>query len=1104
MPTKIKKTMRSVLDNRLHAILRTKPSQWEHYFFFPDTMGDVLDSLNNQIRNKNFFTEDYSINTFLEFLKTYVKRKLIYSVTPNNTILKKINIFLERFKTTVVNQTYFDALPITIVINFLNFLQLLFRSEYRYLYKNKAITFNAADLKQIAITVVKNKNATVNEFIVTYLDTLKLSFDTMPFLKDYKQAHEGIISIAKIIFLDKHQTAINLLIIKLFSVLAYEIELLDYYQSNLMLKNISACQASVLEATIGLQHYFFAQLGQREDISLGSLKYYFFKYFIQKATLSARLKNNYAYRLQYYADENFNPLPYHDECPGLSHNQFIIKHSGLDKSKLEIVCQAKACTDRNHNEWLKRIGKDQFLPDSHYTFHIFSDEHRFASDIYRYVEFEPSSDGFFTGILRNKTHAIGNAYALYKSDSNNWWQLSAHEYAHQLNYRAFGHLPRNFDEGLAYRVILDACISEGFQKWLRKNHNQYTSLKLLSNSRFIGYNPSSLLMSYFVDTNSADFSTLLSLYPNDNATILTQQLTHVIRQDTGFSQWLDAYQRRCAHPNFRALGEGDNYCPQLIADQTFEKLLTEKTSMAPLTTTMRNDASAYLTQKKPSSEAMTYDLILAIYNRDLLKFRELLQKGANVNYRDAYNKNTPLHYLYYYANCDIHYLEEMLNYNPVIIKNNVGLLPYALAERNCNSTQLQSIQVIFARYRQSNKIALTPYQEQPLAITISIPLSALISGGISAGYNEITERYRKDYPYLRPFIFYGLKPASLALESAAMNVLMTGSAESIGLENAWLSFAYYLGMNYFGLIVAQLGEKAAKKIKNQWMNFLITILFYTFFLNPSLLTTFFTEDLSRQQFIGLMMPLLSILSSGLLFKIGEGCTQKVIRKCFPLSGDASNNSNGETHFLFKLLAHTSKTISEDTTTLRQLKEDLDHLVIKIKKRINNQVYKLNFDENIESATQNILVLLEISQEEGLINKNHYRSVFDHFERDLKKIQTNLTLLSQKKGRINKNINTLWKEVSTLLTQLREIRPLPEVNTLSDLDTQAATSYLTAQEDQVTTPLRVSSVKKNGHQGDENRYTQPPPLLGKMSALMFTKPKTEFSSSNGEQMRFLKA
>ena len=1095
MPAKIKKTVESVLDNRLRAILRTKSNQWEHYFFSPDTMGDVLDSLNNQIRNVNFLIENYSITTFLEFLKTYVKRKLIYSVTPTNIILKKINIFLERFKTTVVHQTYFNALQLNIAIEFLNFLKLLFRSEYRHLYNNKALLFNAADLKQIAITVVKNKNATVNEFIETYLDTLKLSFDSMSFLKNYKQAHEGIISIAKIIFLDKNQTAINLLIIKLFSALAYEIELLDYYQSNLRLKNISACQASVLEATIGLQHYFFAQLGQREDVSLGSLKYYFFKYFIQKATLSAQLKNNYAYRLQHCSDENFNPLPYHDECPGLSHNQFIIKHSGLDKPKLEIVCQAKACTDRNHNEWLKRIGKDQFLPDSHYTFHIFSDEHRFVSDIYRYVEFEPSSDGFFTGILRNKTHAIGNAYALYKSDSNNWWQLSAHEYAHQLNYRAFGHLPRNFDEGLAYRVILDACISEGFQNWLRKNHNQYTSLKLLSSSSFIGYNPSSLLMSYFVDTNSADFSTLLSLYPNDNATILTQQLTHVIRQDTGFLQWLDAYQRRCAYPNFRALGEGNHYCPQLITDQTSEQLLTEKTSMAPLTTTMRNDASAYLTQKKLSPEAMTYDLILAIYSRDLLKFRELLQKGANVNYPDAHNGNTPLHYLYYYANCDSHYLEEILNYNPVIIKNNAGLLPYALAERNCNSTQLHSIQVIFSRYRQSNKIALTPYQEQPLAITISVPLSALISGGINAGYNEITERYSKDYPYLRPCIFYGLKPASLALGSAAMNVLMAGSAEAVGLEEGWLSFVYYLSINYFGLIVAQLGEKAAKKIKNQLVNFLITILFYTFFLNPSLLTTVFTEDLSGQNFVALIMLLLSMLSSGLLFKTGEWCTQKMIRKCFPVNREYKAD-NKEIYSLSRLLAHTSKTISEDTTTLRQLKEDFDHLVIKLKKRINNQVYKLSFDENIESATQNILALLEISQGEGRINQNHYRSVFEAFKMDLKKIEADLNTLSEKKDRGEKNISALCKEVSVLLVRLREIHPLPKLNTSPDLS--VVSRCLTSQEKQINLPLMASSIKRNSRHEDGSRYTQPPALLGKMHTVLFIKPKTESPSSNEEQ------
>ncbi|WP_143549588.1 hypothetical protein, partial [Rickettsiella grylli] len=257
---KIKKTHENVLDNNLRHVLQTESSQWAHYFFSTDTMRNVLDSLNNQIRDKNFFTEDYGMNTFLDFLKAYIKLKLTSSATSDPIILKKINIFLGYFKKRIFNQKIFNKPHINMTVNFLDLLQLLFHSKHRYLFKKTipTLSFNATDLKRIAITVVKNKNDTINEFITSYLNTLKLSFDVASFLKEYQHAHEGMTSIAKIIFLDQ-ETSIPLLVTKFFFALAYEFTLLDYYQLELKNKNISMCQTDVLDATIGLQSYFLDQ-----------------------------------------------------------------------------------------------------------------------------------------------------------------------------------------------------------------------------------------------------------------------------------------------------------------------------------------------------------------------------------------------------------------------------------------------------------------------------------------------------------------------------------------------------------------------------------------------------------------------------------------------------------------------------------------------------------------------------------------------------------------------------------------------------------------------------------------------------------------------------
>ncbi len=66
-------------------------------------------------------------------------------------------------------------------------------------------------------------------------------------------------------------------------------------------------------------------------------------------------------------------------------------------------------------------------------------------------------------------------------------------------------------------------------------------------------------------------------------------------------------------------------------------------------------------------------------------------------------------------------------------------------------------------------------------------------------------------------MFFGVKPTMLVMNSASMNSLLTGPTVSLGLEDAWFSFAYYLGMNYVGLIVAQLGEKLTENLQNKLM-----------------------------------------------------------------------------------------------------------------------------------------------------------------------------------------------------------------------------------------------------------------------------------------------
>lgn len=172
---------------------------------------------------------------------------------------------------------------------------------------------------------------------------------------------------------------------------------------------------------------------------------------------------------------------------------------------------------------------------------------------------------------------------------------------------------------------------------------------------------------------------------------------------------------------------------------------------------------------------------------------------------------------------------------------------------------------------------LRPYQAKPSkVIAITIPISSLMSGLISGVCHEVSERNRQQYPKLPKIMFFGVKPTLLAMGSASMNLLLAGPAISLGLEDAWLCFAYYLGMNYLGLIMAQLGEKLTENLQNKLMEWIMPILLYTFFLNPSLLITLCSEGLSATVSLSS-----TLFAGGVFFKTGEWCAKQAIEKCFP-------------------------------------------------------------------------------------------------------------------------------------------------------------------------------------------------------------------------------
>ncbi len=272
------------------------------------------------------------------------------------------------------------------------------------------------------------------------------------------------------------------------------------------------------------------------------------------------------------------------------------------------------------------------------------------------------------------------------------------------------------------------------------------------------------------------------------------------------------------------------------------------------------------------------------------------------------------------------------------------------------------------------------------------------------------------------------------MTNAVINVLLAGSAEAIGLDDLWLSFAYYLGMNYLGLMLAQLGEKATQKIQNKCLNFLIPILLYTFFLNPSLIITLLSEGLTAPSFQVVMQPLLSVLSGGIFFKAGEYSTQKIFGKFFPINSAAPDNNNERTYLGYSF----GGTPQQPPLDLKKL-EEIQFQLVKFKEKIKNKItadaYKLSFENEFSTIEEDIFNLInEISKDQQAINQELYKNKFDTFEKSLIGIQSNLSKLRSGSAKME----SLWSEITEILTNLRGIRPIPHVN--NKLRTRVLAAY----------------------------------------------------------------
>lgn len=1090
MPAIIKKAAGKQLEKVLQDVLNTEPNEWK-YFFEPHRIKEVLEKLANQIKINNFFTKDYSINTFLDFLKAYVKERLNSEElkTINSDILREFNQVCMTLQARIINHTTgLDESQQGIISNYLTFLRQLMESNHRSVFAKSEIKLISADIQAIAGMLTINSASINDDLIGKYFSLLRLSFDVPELLAKYA-AGLNILPLAKVCFLNK-AIDIHVVSTKSFKVLGELGQLLDYYKKdprfNITDQFLAKATDNIIQQAIDLQKFFFANLDRRNDIKKSLLQYYLYVYFFKPfykeypEKLDALKSDRY---LASYIKFDYVALPKSIDCRDYlsSDNKVIIEYNNLNADIPEIACEAITCSSKSYEQWQRSLG---FHPTtkSRYIFRV-GDSYENYSFTYAYGE-SPKAGGFYlAGEIKNNT-VNGLAYS-YFGDKHQFIDVTRHEEVHHKNFRLqleaqksnadiTSLTNRNFNEGLAVLFAGGAC-APGYRSQDFSNTTE-PSLDTLLDNEYIGYSTSWLYNNYFIQEYPSFYQDLLRLGKND----FKEKWIPILNQDKDhFINWLPYLKQTCqGAPKELSIKN----CPSIFLKDYLPNSVTNVVSTTSRLQRNSKTMPGLLTTKNLNADEMETQLILAIYNNDIAGFEELLQAGANPNSRDNYNGNTPLHFLYFYVNCDARYLKLLLQHGAKITANKEGFLPYAMAEKRCNATQLETIRSVFDKLAPAKleETGLIPYQQKKLTFTISIPIFAFVSGVIAGGWKEVTKRNGGQYPCLPNIIFYGLEPASLAMGSAAMNSLLVGSATFIGLEDAWLSFANYLGMNYLGLMLAQLGEKATKKIQNKLLNILMPILLYTFFINPSLLITLMSEGFRTESLQAVMMPLFSILSSGILFKAGEYGSQKIIGKFFPVDTVDSASSSGD-YFLRYSLDGTPKRISADQKTLQNVKEKLKLLTIKIKKDINNQVYKLNFEENLEAATENISTLLEeISKEEQNIDREVYKNVFKNFEESLVNMQQNLNKLVSGKPKIQ----LIWVDITTILTSLRSIRPLPQIT--PDLVANHAMCGTIQEEQQI--PLVTSFT--GGNQKNKNRFSMLKTISTMFKPSEFPEPPTE--------------
>ncbi|MFM2322235.1 MAG: hypothetical protein RLZZ225_388 [Pseudomonadota bacterium] len=880
------------LGTNLPSILNTSVDQWPDHFI-RQTIKSIFDEASRIISSQDFFTDE-QLNKFLKFLTVYVKSELTsekLSSIEDTELLQKFDWFLQGIQKRMLDLTERQVNK-EVFSNYLQFLHLLMENKYRDLFTRSEIKFAANDLQAIATVLQRYADHLDENLIKKYSDLLKLSFDVPKFLKQSQPIASGVVALAKACFLNKKLNR-HELITQFFKLLGYQGQLLNYYHHDSRF-NISAAlltQATDYLATqaIDLQTYLFNQTHQTQEFNKPLLQHYFYSYFFKElhkenaANFSALAKNP---SWSPYMKTDYVALPHHFDCSAYlpADYQVRLEYADLPQDILQMACQAIACSQKSHKAWKSSLNLNLPTFHSKYVFRLgnsYEDYERFP---YAYG-YPPLGGGFYiSGGLENNTVA-GTGYSYWGNSAHNFINVARHEAVHHDNYRLYREslrvnrristfINRNFDEGLAVLLAGGACTPGYVNKDLFSIPP--LNLQTLLQNEYIGYQTSWLYNNYLLQQHPSFYADQLRLNGADFNNTWSAILNN---QHQAFINWRHDLNQTCQHAAKELSLEN---CPSIYLKDYLPQAITKTAVTTERLPRTSHFSASFFTTRSPDS--LGRELILKIHANNISEFQHLLIAGANPNYRDPYNGNSVLHYLFHYDRCDAQWLQLLVEAGAQITANNAGKSAYDLAAERCTVDALQAIKEILTRFEsnvttaKTHETEIVTYQPKPSQVTLVLPLyalSSLLTGAVSAFSDEAGRRYKASYPYLPAVICYGIKPVVLSMASASMDSLLLGTANRIGFDEVASSFLSYFAMNYLGLLIAQVIEHAcAKKIENKVISFLLPVLLYTSLLNPGLL---FSEGFITQWMSLLVMPIIN----GLLFQLGRLGAHKLLDSFFP-------------------------------------------------------------------------------------------------------------------------------------------------------------------------------------------------------------------------------